>query len=70
MAGTPFTRNSAFDNLRPVIPKWDDRRTAIAWMRGGYMANHGEWYSAVVAAIIPSAGERGTTQSTAERRQN
>ena len=23
---TPFTRNSTFDNLRPVIPKWNDRR--------------------------------------------
>jgi hypothetical protein len=50
---TPFTRNSAFDNLRPVIPKWNDRRTAIAWMRGSYVHNHGEWYSSVVAAIVP-----------------
>ena len=50
---TPFTRNSAFDNLRPVIPKWNDRRTAIAWMRGAYVHNQGEWYSAVVAAIVP-----------------
>jgi hypothetical protein len=50
---TPFTRNSAFDNLRPVIPKWNDRRTAMAWMRGSYVHNQGEWYSAVVAAIVP-----------------
>jgi hypothetical protein len=50
---TPFTRNSTFDNLRPVIPKWNDRRTAIAWMRGSYVHNQGEWYSAVVAAIVP-----------------
>jgi hypothetical protein len=50
---TPFTRNSTMDNLRPVIPKWNDRRTAIAWMRGSYVHNHGEWYSAVVAAIVP-----------------
>jgi hypothetical protein len=52
-AWTPFTRNSSVDNLRPVIPKWNDRRTAIAWMRGSYIHNHGEWYSAVVAAIVP-----------------
>ena len=45
--------NDGFDNLRPVIPKWNDRRTAIAWMRGPYVHNHGEWYSAVVAAIVP-----------------
>ena len=49
---TPFTRNSTFDNLRPVIPKWNDRRTAMVWMRGAYVHNHGEWYSAVAAAII------------------
>jgi hypothetical protein len=50
---TPFTRNSAFDNLRPLIPNWKDRRTAIVWMRGAYKANQGEWYSSVVASIIP-----------------
>jgi hypothetical protein len=49
---TPFTRNSTVDNLRPVIPKWDDPRTAIVWMRGAYLANHGEWYSSMVAAIV------------------
>jgi hypothetical protein len=50
---TPFTRNSAWDNLRPVVPSWNDPRTALVWMRGGYKANHGEWYSSVVAAIVP-----------------
>jgi hypothetical protein len=50
---TPFTRNSTFDNLRPVIPSWNDPRTAIVWMRGKYVHNQGEWYSSLVAAIIP-----------------
>jgi hypothetical protein len=49
---TPFTRNSTVDNLRPVIPKWEDERTAIVWMRGAYVHNHGEWYSSMVAAIV------------------
>jgi hypothetical protein len=49
---TPFTRNSTMDNLRPVIPKWNDQRTAIVWMRGAYVANQGEWYSSMVAAIV------------------
>jgi hypothetical protein len=49
---TTFTANSAWDNLRPVIPQWNDPRTAIVWMRGQYLANHGEWYSSVVAAIV------------------
>ncbi len=51
---TTFTANSAWDNLRPVIPKWNDARTAMVWMRGQYLANHGEWYSSVVAAIVPA----------------
>jgi hypothetical protein len=50
---TPFTRNSTYDNLRPIIPKWDDRRTALVWMRGSYMHNHGEWTTSVVAVIVP-----------------
>jgi hypothetical protein len=41
------------DNLRPIIPKWDDPRTALLWMRGTYRANRGEWTSAVVALILP-----------------
>ena len=49
---TPITRNSTVDNLRPIIPKWNDRRTALVWMRGKYVHNHGEWYSAVVAVIL------------------
>jgi len=59
---TPFTRNSTVDNLRPVIPKWNDRRTAIAWMRGAYIHNHGEWYSSVVAAIVPPSESTQQTQ--------
>jgi hypothetical protein len=50
-----FTRNSTFDNLRPIIPKWADGRTALVWMRGSYMNNHGEWTTAVVAVIVPPA---------------
>jgi hypothetical protein len=49
---TPITRNSTYDNLRPLVPDWDDPRTALVWMRGSYIHNHGEWYSAVVAVIL------------------
>ena len=59
---TPFTRNSSFDNLRPVIPAWNDRRTAMVWMRGKYVHNHGEWYSSMVAAIVPAAASTQTSQ--------
>jgi hypothetical protein len=50
---TPFTANSTVDNLRPIIPKWDDPRTALVWMRGEYRANRGAWTTAVVALILP-----------------
>jgi hypothetical protein len=54
----PLTSNSPADNLRPIVPKWDDPRTALIWMRGTYRNNHGEWTTAVVASILPpSSGE-------------
>jgi len=55
---TPITANSTMDNLRPIVPKWDDPRTALVWMRGTYRHNHGEWTTAVVATILPEAKSR------------
>ncbi len=50
----PITANSTVDNLRPLVPKWKDDRTALVWMRGpSYTHNHGEWTTAVVALILP-----------------
>lgn len=49
----PITANSTVDNLRPLVPRWDDPRTALVWMRGTYTNNHGEWTTAVVALILP-----------------
>ena len=51
---SPITANSTMDNLRPIVPKWDDTRTALVWMRGSYRANHGEWTTAVVATLLPA----------------
>jgi hypothetical protein len=48
----------SYDNLRPLVPAWDDPRTALVWMRGTYVHNHGEWYTSVVALILPP-DERG-----------
>ncbi len=47
------TANSTVDNLRPLVPHWNDPRTALVWMRGTYANNHGEWNTAVVALIVP-----------------
>ncbi|HEX6960971.1 MAG TPA: BNR-4 repeat-containing protein [Lacipirellula sp.] len=32
----PITYNSTADNLRPIVPRWDDEHTALLWMRGNY----------------------------------
>ncbi len=49
----PLTANSTMDNLRPVVPAWDDARTALVWMRGTYRHNRGAWTTAVVATVLP-----------------
>jgi hypothetical protein len=54
----PITANSAADNLRPIVPKWADPRTALVWMRGTYLSNRGQWTTAVVTTILPPAPER------------
>ena len=33
---SPITFNSTVDNLRPIVPAWDDDHTALLWMRGTY----------------------------------
>jgi hypothetical protein len=33
---SPITFNSTVDNIRPIVPKWDDDHTALLWMRGNY----------------------------------
>ncbi len=33
---SPITFNSTVDNLRPIVPSWDDDHTALLWMRGTY----------------------------------
>jgi 2-polyprenyl-3-methyl-5-hydroxy-6-metoxy-1,4-benzoquinol methylase len=32
----PITFNSSVDNLRPIVPHWDDNHTALLWLRGAY----------------------------------
>jgi hypothetical protein len=49
----PLTANSSADNLRPIIPQWNDPRTALVWMRGTYANNRGEWNTTPVALILP-----------------
>ena len=51
-AWTPITANSTMDNLRPLVPIWKDKRTALVWMRGTYRANRGEWTTKVVTTLL------------------
>ncbi|GAC1477580.1 MAG: hypothetical protein NVS1B4_20450 [Gemmatimonadaceae bacterium] len=52
----PITANSTVDNLRPIVPRWKDARTALVWMRGTYESNHGKWSTAVVAVVLGGKG--------------
>jgi hypothetical protein len=52
----PITANSKMDNLRPIVPAWDDPRTILVWMRGTYRNNRGDWTTAVVATILDPPG--------------
>jgi len=33
---TPITQNSTVDNLRPIVPVWENYKTALIWFRGNY----------------------------------
>ncbi len=35
---TPITKNSTVDNLRPIVPKWENYKTALIWFRGTYFS--------------------------------
>ncbi len=50
---TPLTHNSTTDNLRPLVPVWNDSRVALVWMRGRYVTHRGPWDCKVVAAFLP-----------------
>ena len=49
---TRITSNSTIDNLRPIVPVWDNPQTALIWMRGTYRNNRGEWTTKVVSTIL------------------
>jgi len=47
---TPVTANSTKDNIRPVVPKWDARHTALLWMQGKY--GTAQSYTEAIVGII------------------
>jgi hypothetical protein len=47
---TPVTQRSTRDNLRPIVPAWDSKHTALLWWRGTY--TRAQDYNAAVVGII------------------
>lgn len=52
---TQITFDSAVDNLRPVIAKWDAQNTAVFWLRGSY--NTSQNYDQALVGLIDSSYE-------------
>lgn len=53
------TSDSTVDNLRPIVPSWDDQRTALLWFRGEY-STYTDWHAAVVGRIEAPEAEVAT----------
>lgn len=47
---TPMTMNSEHENLRPAVPAWDTKNTALLWFRGRYQT--AQTYNAEVVGIL------------------
>jgi hypothetical protein len=50
---TPVTQKSTRDNLRPIIPAWDSKNTALLWWRGTY--TRAQDYNTAVVGIITTS---------------
>jgi len=48
---TAVTQSSTRDNLRPIVPKWNDHDTALIWLRGR-MESPRSWDLEVVARLF------------------
>jgi len=45
-----ITKNSALDNLRPMVPKWNNKQTMLLWYRGVYRT-YTDFETEIVAVI-------------------
>ncbi|MFO7446434.1 MAG: T9SS type A sorting domain-containing protein [Ignavibacteriaceae bacterium] len=52
---TPVTQNSVRDNIRPIVPAWENNKTALLWCRGTYISAQG--FDAAVVGIIENNSE-------------
>lgn len=47
-----ITENSTVDNVRPIVPEWDEQNTALLWMRGDYNT-FTDYDTDIVGIVIP-----------------
>ena len=47
---TPITQNSVRNNIRPIVPFWDENNTVLLWCRGTY--NSAQNFDAAVVGIL------------------
>jgi hypothetical protein len=47
----PLTADSVFENVRPIVLRWNEK-VVLAWMRGGYFNNRGQWTTTISAMIL------------------
>lgn len=47
---TPITQNSTRDNVRPIVPAWDDNNMVVLWCRGTYIS--AQSFDAAIVGII------------------
>lgn len=52
----PITRDSTQDNLRPIVPAWNNSSTALLWWRGRYISSQN--YDAAVVGVIDRKAEK------------
>jgi hypothetical protein len=52
---TAITENSTYDNLRPIIPAWDENNTAVLWWKGTMDTSHD--YDTAVVGVLDRRGE-------------
>lgn len=49
---SPITEKSTKDNIRPIVPEWDENNTALLWCRGSYTTAQG--FDAAIVGIFVS----------------
>lgn len=53
---TSITENSTYDNLRPIVPAWDENNTVLLWLRGTMTSSQN--YDFAVVGILDRHRER------------